>query len=171
MDASGGIAISLSQTSSTYDLPKSDEQTANEPNTWIKADISSSTPKLSASTNKIPVTNREKLKPFEKIVLLAAGAVAVVAGIAGLANMSSGKSCSNLADELKPLGSDSSEFKRLINENIQKCGNEPGFLIEQAYLAGHEEIIAEHYSLSKDHFQSIQIMIMPLRHVRTLTSH
>lgn len=61
LDASGGIAISLSQTSSTYDLPKSNEQTANEPNTWIKADISLSTPKASTSTNTIPVTDRVNL--------------------------------------------------------------------------------------------------------------
>ena len=132
LDASGGIAVSISQVSTTYDRPTIDEPSVIFTAASVKNDMVSIAPNQLSIPKRNVATYWDKLKPVHKLVILAAGTCVFMA--TGLASMSSGKSCSQISDILEPLAADSTEFKRLINEHKQKCANDSRFLLQNAIL-------------------------------------
>ena len=129
LDASGGIAISLTESMVTPKISNLDVGLGYTP-------VDSSIPVIAQITPTDSTSTDVGIGPFpNRSSLVVVGIVAAVAVIAGLASSYSGKTCAQLSDELAPLAGDSSEFKGLINENKEKCSKDPRFLVEHAILA------------------------------------
>lgn len=132
LDASGGIAVSISQVSTPYDRPIIDEPSVINTAASVMNDMVTITPNKLTIPKTNAATYWDKLKPVHKLVIFSVGTSALIA--TGFASLISGKSCSQISDTLEPLAADSSEFKTLINENKQKCANDSRFLIQNAIL-------------------------------------
>ena len=134
LDASGGIAISITQYNSTYESLNLNNRPANATRDSIKPAKASNASTTTPSSSVATLPYREKLKPIEKWILVAAGTVAACAAITSFVNSSSGSSCTQVTEKLQTLTSESREFKSLINTNKEECTNDPRFLLQHAIL-------------------------------------
>jgi len=129
LDASGGIATSIPQSQPPAQSDKPIE-------TYLESTERISAPSESTSQSGHSRVSQNQAAPSARalmFVALSVGAVALSAtGLYYGFNPSA--SCSEIADKLEPLSSDTSEFKKLIADHKMACAGDSRFLIQEAIL-------------------------------------
>ena len=134
LDASGGIATSIPQS-------QSPAQKRDKPiETYLESTERISAPSESSSQSSHSRVSQNQAAPSARalmFVALSVGAVALSAtGLYYGFNPSA--SCSEIADKLEPLSSDTSEFEKLIADHKTACAGDPRFLVQEAILRNSE---------------------------------
>ena len=134
LDASGGIATSLMHDQVPVQIEKKNSQAQESPSSYSTVANTSSLPTHSnGATNRAGPSDRKLLA----VALATIGGIGLAA--IGFQSISSQEeSCSAIVDQLEPLSSDTSEFKKLIADHKMACAGDSRFLIQEAILRNSE---------------------------------
>lgn len=129
LDSSGGIATSIPQSQAPAQSDKPIE-------TYIESTERISAPsKLSSQPSQSRIGENQAAPSAMRLLLAALSVGAVALSATGLYyGFNPSASCSEIADKLEPLSSDTSEFKKLIADHKMACAGDSRFLIQEAIL-------------------------------------